>query len=393
MSKKPPQGLKSTLYIVYVLRCHVTMLVANITALVNKRWCSSFLFNNLTVSHLKPNTYIRSMAANHLKWYNQTLHQYLSNDEIKTLMQKSNWKGAFEIAHTWFWIVFAFAIVGLWPNPLTVLIALFILGGKQLACAIILHDCSHDSMFTSRTANRLIGNWFGAYPIFHDLDKYRPYHTQHHMHTGLDEDPDLPLAQGYPTTRISMVRKFFRDLFGPSGLKANFGVLFMQLGLMKYALNGKAEWVSLKEKSAFEIIGTAAKNMAGPLAANLLMFSICWLIGKPWLYLLWPAAMLTTFNFSLRVRSMAEHSMVEDRTNPHKNTRTTYANFIERMLFAPHHVNYHAEHHLCMGAPSYNLPAMHKLLVERGYFKDGALERNYFTIVKRAILPPPQATV
>lgn len=302
-------------------------------------------------------------------------------------MQKNNLKGAYEIAHTWCWILVAFALVGLWPNPLTVVLALFILGGKQLACAIILHDCSHDSMFTSRAANRIIGNWFGAYPILHDLEKYRPYHTQHHMHTGLEEDPDLSLAQGYPTTGFSMVRKFFRDLFGLSGIKANLGVLFMQLGLMKYALNGKAEWVSLKDKSAFALVGTAVKNMAGPVVANLVMFCMCWAVGKPLLYLLWPAAMLTTFNFSLRVRSMAEHSMVEDRNNPHKNTRTTYANFFERMLFAPHHVNYHAEHHLCMGAPSYNLPAMHQLLLQRGYFRNGALEYNYLNIVKRAINP------
>jgi len=85
---------------------------------------------------------------------------------------------------------------------------------------------------------------------------------------------------------------------------------------------------------------------------------------------------------------MAEHSMVQDRTNPHQNTRTTYANFLERILFAPHHVNYHAEHHLCMGAPSYNLPAMHKILLEKGYYKYGTMEPNYSSIIKRAILVP-----
>ncbi len=301
-------------------------------------------------------------------------------------MAKSDRKGAFEIFHTWAWIAFAFALVGFFPNPFTVIISLFILGGKQLACAIILHDCSHDSMFTSRKANRIIGNWFGAYPIFHDVDKYRPYHIQHHINTGLDEDPDRPLTTGYPTTFISMVRKFLRDFFGPTGIKGNFAVLLMQMGVLKYALNGKAEWVPLKEKSAAQIISTAVSNLAGPVAANLIMFAILYAFGKPWLYLLWPAALLTTNNFSLRVRSMAEHSMVEDRSNPHKNTRTTYANFFERILFAPHHVNYHAEHHLCMGAPSYNLPAMHKLLLARGFYKDGTKADNYWHIVKQAVV-------
>ncbi len=331
------------------------------------------------------------MAENHLKWYNKTLHEYLSNDEIKLLMQKNNWKAFLEIADTWLWIAFAFFIAGMWTNPLTIIIALFIIGGKQLACAIILHDCSHDSVFTSRGVNRFVGNWLGAYPIFHDVDKYRPYHTQHHINTGLDDDPDVPLTEGYPTSRMSMTRKFLRDLFGLSGLKSLLGVIFMQLGFVKYALNGKVERVSLKDKTLSEIILNAVKNMAGPVAANLILFGILYAFGKPWLYLLWIGAMLTTYNFCIRVRSMAEHSMVEDFHNPQKNTRTTYANFIERILFAPHNVNYHSEHHLCMGAPSYNLPLMHQLLLERGYYKNGTLEKNYFSIVKRAIVSPETA--
>lgn len=328
------------------------------------------------------------MGENHLKWYNKTLHQYLSNDEIKGIMQKSDLKATWEIINTWGWIAFAFALAGLWPNPFTIIIALFILGGKQLACAIILHDCSHDSMFTNPKVNAFVGNWFGAYPILNDIKKYRPYHVQHHINTGLADDPDLSLTKGYPTTALSMTRKFMRDFFGVSGVKSNSGIILMQLGLIKYTLSGVVVWVSDKGRNILTVLKTGIQNLAGPVAANLIIFGILLAFGKPWLYLLWIGALLTTFNFSLRVRSMAEHSMVEDPTNPHKNTRTTYANFFERILFAPHHVNYHAEHHLCMGAPSYNLPMMHKLLLQRGYFKEGALEPNYWRIVRKAIVKP-----
>ena len=329
------------------------------------------------------------MAENHLNWYRTTLQHYLTKEEIKTVMQKSDIKAWFEIFHTWAFIAFAFALVGFFPNPFTILISLFILGGKQLACAIILHDCSHDSMFTSSKVNQLVGNWFGAYPILHDIDKYRPYHIQHHINTGLNQDPDVSLTTGYPTTRLSMARKFMRDMFGPTGLKGNIAIIMMQMGILKYALNGKAEWVSLKQKSIFEVTATAIKNLAGPIASNLILFAILFAFGQPWLYLLWVGALLTTNNFSLRVRSMAEHSMVQDRTNPQQNTRTTYANFIERILFAPHHVNYHSEHHLCMGAPCYNLPAMHKILLQKGYYQNGTMELSYSSIIKRAIVLPP----
>ncbi len=325
------------------------------------------------------------MTGNHLKWYHHTLHQYLRPEEIKSLMEKKDWRAWGEILHTWLWIAFAFALVGFFPHPITIVVSLFILGGKQLACAIILHDCSHESLFTSRRLNHLVGSWLGAYPILNDLEKYKPYHVQHHIHTGMDDDPDLPLTQGYPTTSGSMLRKFIRDFFGLSGLKSNFGLVMMQLGLMKYALNGKAEWVSWRGMSWSDMVTKGFRNLAGPLLSNLILFLILYALGNPWLYLLWIGALLTTYNFCIRVRSIAEHSMVLDNTNPHQNTRTTYANFLERMLFAPHHVNYHSEHHLCMGIPSYNLPRMHKMLLERGYYKDGTLASDYSSIVKLAM--------
>jgi fatty acid desaturase len=81
---------------------------------------------------------------------------------------------------------------------------------------------------------------------------------------------------------------------------------------------------------------------------------------------------------------MAEHSVVPNSEDNHANSRTTYANFIERMLFAPHFVNYHAEHHLLMTVPPYNLPRMHSIIKERGYFEKGLLEPNYIRVVKLA---------
>jgi fatty acid desaturase len=325
------------------------------------------------------------MEANHLNWYTTKLREMLTPEEVKTIMRKSNLHAALEVLAMWLWIAFAFALVGFFPNVFTVIISLFIIGGKQLACAILMHDCSHDSMFTSRRANQIIGNWFGAYPILHNLEQYRPYHREHHIYTGLDNDPDLSLTKGYPTTVMSMVRKFLRDLFGATGIKAQIGVIAMHLGILKYNLGGVV--IRIREKRNWkESSATAIKNLAGPMASNLILFGILYLIGHPWLYMLWMGAMLTTYNFCLRVRSMAEHSIVENSQDPQKNTRTTYANFIERMLFAPYHVNYHAEHHLCMGAPSYNLPKMHRMLLDKGFFKYGVLEHNYWTIVKMAVI-------
>jgi fatty acid desaturase len=308
---------------------------------------------------------------------------YLSKEEINLLMEKHNGKAVFEILHTWGWIAFAFFIAAYWTNPFTIFIALWILGGKQLGCAIIMHDASHYSTFTSKKVNDFVGNWLGGYPILLDVKRYRPYHVTHHVNTGLEDDPDIYLTKGYPTSRISMFRKFLRDLTGLTGLKSYFGVLLMHLGYLKFSLGGGVE-KDTTPRTFIERIKLGFNNLAGPIVAQLVLFGIFYAIGQPWLYLLWIGALLTTNQFCLRVRSIAEHSVVTDRTNPLTNTRTTYANFIERLLFAPHHVNYHAEHHLLMNVPCYNYPEMHRILLQKGFYEKGLLAPDYLHIVRLA---------
>lgn len=312
------------------------------------------------------------------------VYQYLSKDEIKTLLKKNNTKALLEVANTWFWIAFALALAGFFPNVLTIVVALFILGGKQLACAIIMHDASHYALFETKKQNEFFGSWFGAYPIFHDLLRYRPYHLKHHVTTGTTADPDLGLTKGYPATPKSITRKFTRDLTGLTGLKANYGLAAMHLGFLQYHLGGMIIKLNQAGRTFIDILKTGFKNLWGAVTVNLIILGIVWLCGAPWLYLLWIGAYFTTYNFCLRVRSIAEHSMAPNAEDNHANSRTTYANFIERMLFAPHYVNYHAEHHLLMTVPPYNLPTMHQMIKERGYFNKGLLEPNYLRVVKKA---------
>ena len=77
--------------------------------------------------------------------------------------------------------------------------------------------------------------------------------------------------------------------------------------------------------------------------------------------------------------------MTDDVHDPLRNTRTTYANWLEKLLFAPNNVNYHLEHHLMMGVPSYNLPKMHHLLKDKGFYKNALLEKGYWNIIKQAM--------
>ena len=274
--------------------------------------------------------------------------EFLTREERTMLLERSDLKSLWAIFMHWFWIGLAFALAYFFPNPLTIIVSLFIIGGKQLACAILMHDASHFSILKNKKWNDIVGQWLGAYPIFNNVLDYRPYHKTHHLFNGLEEDPDLFLTRGYPTTKKSMGRKFFRDLTGQTGVKAFLGLMLMKLGYLEYNLGNKVIKVSQKDRTWKAFFIRLHKEFTNPAIANIVLFLLLYAFASGWLYLLWFGAYLTTFQFCLRIRSIAEHSIVEDSENPILNTRTTYANFLERMLFAPFNVNYHVEHHLSL---------------------------------------------
>lgn len=303
---------------------------------------------------------------------------YLSMEERKMLMQHHDGRAFLELVLLWLVIFGIFFLITTFPKVYIIIPAVLFLGGKQLACAVLMHDCAHFSVFSNKRVNDFIGRWLGGFILFNHMDSYRHYHQQHHVTTGTAEDPDLLLTRGYPTSKKSMIRKFSRDLSGITGVKSFFALVMMALGYLKYTQAGEVKRTPKAERQV------NWKWLIGPIVINVVFYLILSFLFEPWIYLIWLLAYFTSFQFCIRVRAMAEHSMVEDSTNPIRNTRTTKANVIERLLFAPYNVNYHVEHHMLMTVPSYNLPKMHKLLMERGFYEKGLLANGYWEIIKQA---------
>ena len=86
--------------------------------------------------------------------------------------------------------------------------------------------------------------------------------------------------------------------------------------------------------------------------------------------------------------NIAEHAIVPDNDDVFRNARTTYASWWERALFAPYWVNYHVDHHLLFHVSCYNLPALHAMLLAKGYGPRMEIQPNYFSIWKLATSKP-----
>ena len=111
--------------------------------------------------------------------------------------------------------------------------------------------------------------------------------------------------------------------------------------------------------------------------------------GVWWAYpLLWLLPLLTWQMVITRIRNIAEHAVVPDSSDPLRNTRTTHANFLERLFIAPYYVNYHLEHHLLFYVPCYNLPHVHRILGESRYADRMEVQHNYATVLRLATARP-----
>lgn len=311
---------------------------------------------------------------------------HLNRDEIKSLLQSSDRRGGLSILTTWGLIVASLALVAFYPAWWSVTVAMILIGGRHLALAILMHEGAHKSLFKTPWLNEFAVQWLCAYPAGNDMIRYREHHLRHHAHTQTEKDPDLCLSEPFPVTKTSLTRKFLRDLCGVTGIKRVIGIILIDLGFYTYTISGGAKKIDQMGREFGDVLKLAFRNWYGVVLTNFCFIGILWLVGHPELYLLWIFSYLTTYSVFLRVRSMAEHAATPDAADCLNNTRTTKANLLARVTAAPHHVNYHIEHHLLMTVPHYHLPRLHALLKARGILEKACLAPGYGDVLRMMIV-------
>jgi fatty acid desaturase len=306
-----------------------------------------------------------------------TWQEALSPEDRRELLTMNDWRSWLSIGLDWAVVGAAFALVATHPNPVTILLAIALIGGRQLGFAILMHEAAHRILLRDRRWNDWVGNWLCAYPVYLDVHPYRNYHLKHHAKTWTADDPDLPLVTPFPVTRASLKRKIWRDLSGRTGWKR-----------LKYTLKGD---LGMSPGIGQRTSNPGWRSFRGMVVTNLVLLGLLTIAGHPALYLLWVAAWFTTNSLVTRIRSIAEHAMVPDPSDELRQTRTTLAHWWERVFVAPNRVNYHLEHHLLMTVPHYNLPRMHRLLRERGVLDAACVTRGYRQVLRLATVAPAPA--
>jgi fatty acid desaturase len=295
--------------------------------------------------------------------------------DLARVRARSDLVGLLCVAHAWSVIGLSMAAFALWPNPLTFVAAVILIGSRQLGLAILMHDGAHGVLMSTKALNEWVSQWLCAYPVFTDTIPYRHYHLKHHRSTQQPDDPDLVLSAPFPITRASFWRKMIRDITGQTGFKQRRAQIRAALGNPKEPFAAR--------------FSTFRRKFGGPLMANAALLALFTAFGKPHYYLMfWILPLLTWQQVITRIRNMAEHAVVPDNDDVMRNARTTYASWWERALVAPYWVNYHVDHHMLMYVPCYNLPKLHALLLAHGYGPRMEIQPNYLALLRLAISKP-----
>lgn len=328
--------------------------------------------------------------------------RFFDRQQWAAITRPSAWRGIWLVAHGWIVSVVAVGLAAWLGNPLGWLLAVVIVGGRQLGFAILMHDAAHGALHPDRKINNFLGQWLTGAAVGSDLIAYRTYHLQHHKYTQQAEDPDLALSKPFPTTRASLIRKVVRDLTGQTFFKqraAQFGFALVGLKAMLRGEQAEKGRASTRAGTPFnkqsdDGVTSPTIDVAGAMAvtravgrflivqAVLLAASLLLYGWTP--YLIWFAGLATTFQLYLRIRNIAEHACTATGSDdPFSHARTTRAGWLARATVAPYWVNYHAEHHLFMGVPCYRLPEVHAALGRAGKHEAMTIAPGYAAVLRQ----------
>ncbi len=291
--------------------------------------------------------------------------------QIRLLSQVNSLHGVWSVV--WQWLVVAMAMafavsIGHW---IAYLLAIFIIGTRQSAMDILVHDAAHYRIHKDKRINDWIGEIFLAYPNFFSMNQYRKTHMDHHRYLNTDKDPDpiylKKYVEGYRKEGWKPFLMILKDLVG--------------LGIPDLLLNGPgAVW------SPYRGLFSPERKLGEKI--TLMIFSVALVIGLTWLQLwfyflvLWVLPRMTVAHVALRIRSMAEHEGAEWE-NELNETRLTEANWFERLWICPCKIQYHIPHHLFPSVPFYNLPKLNELLMkDEIYQKHIHITYGYLAVFK-----------
>jgi fatty acid desaturase len=214
-----------------------------------------------------------------------------------------------------------------------------VVGLLMYRITVVMHDCTHRTLFRSRNLNERVGSLLGALTGI-DFQSFSSQHWQHHLSYGERHDP-----QGFHYVDLKRKKsgEFYwhvaKPLFGLN-LRYTFSEsLLAPKNLTRVISTGEIILVVLVQLLVLTMVTGAWRH---PVLAAL------------------PFVSAATFGlFFSQLRGIAEHGAVGDCIEA-SNVRSHSSNWLDRIVLYDVNFNYHREHHERPEIPSCHLPAVQR---------------------------------
>lgn len=279
-------------------------------------------------------------------------------DILKELSRLKPWRSFLAIVLDWSIIILCILLcesMGYWFYPL----AFIIVGSRFHGLEAMLHEATHYRLHPNKKINEFIGELM-VWPLGLSLFLYRKLrHFAHHKHIGTVRDSHVFQSYQQQTTRFDIPKPLPQFLVSCLTVAIQFpaevwiGQLYSTATLLpRFSKLRGILW-----------IGFQLSMVAGVVAGTLILGpKVAWIY-----FLFFVLPLLWVALFSRYFRLLTEHFGIpvnSPHTVPGSETRTVLVSWPLRVIFWPHNLNYHVEHHWYPSVPFYNLPALHTLLME-----------------------------
>jgi len=245
-------------------------------------------------------------------------------------------------------IVLAWVFVAVSPSWWRVVIAVPVIGTQFYGLFILGHDAMHRRLFRNRIDNDNYADLLIYGPIGVITRINNKNHLKHHHELATSSDPDRhkhacfnkadPLETVGYLTGVRSALHTLADVYGGRSARE-------------------------AKKAARAAVSTPKERYTPRDLAILIGWQVALIGGLSWGigYWAYPALwLIPVFLFAYladNFRSFADHSQPEDDETADRHRLISYLpNVVERILFSPMNMNYHAVHHLWTSIPYFNLP-------------------------------------
>ncbi|HEY9717656.1 MAG TPA: fatty acid desaturase [Trichormus sp.] len=285
------------------------------------------------------------------------IRKSVDKDQLEEWLRLEPAKVYLDLLINWSLILAAIAAVAIMPVWWMFLIAFFAIGFNQYALFIIGHDGVHSCVHPNRPVNDLICRWLVFGPMcmgFHDAKRS---HLEHHKLMGTEEDPDR-----YLHTLAGKNSPLSLALYC-SGL-ATFGKTVLKVTPIGPILRAQSAPAAANAEPPTKLLSAYFKERIPVMVMVPLLIAFFFALHLPWWFFLamWILPIYVCVFVADEIRAMCDHAVaiMPDQSADEYRLVTYVPSIFEKIVFSPHNMNLHAEHHLWPRIPYYKREQAHQ---------------------------------